>query len=220
MAATKAKLTYFGSRGLAEVIRIIAAEAQIEYEEISVGSWHPTDKSDAFKQFVADGVLAFDALPLWEEGSLKLVQSAAIVRHLARTRNLYGANVEEAALCDIVHEGLIDFASTSRAYRNASAENKEQVREQLLTKDWPKFFGQFERLLSKNEEGKGFFVGKQLTFVDLLAWYWLENLCSQPLGLTFNEYPLLKSFKERIESRPRIAAWRTSSARPPLQLYF
>src|SRR5512140_3981478 len=96
-------LLYFAGRGRAELIRLILAEAGVEYDEHHVGhgtppaGGRPTDLG-ALK---AAGVLPFGAVPVWEEpGGFRLAQSAAIVNHPARRHGLRGASPLDAARCD------------------------------------------------------------------------------------------------------------------------
>jgi len=72
-------------------------------------------------------------------------------------------------------------------------------------------------ILKKNDTG--FFVGHQLTFVDLGLWYWLENLTDQGL-INVSKYEHLAKFKAAIEARPHIAAYRNDPKRFPIQYSF
>ncbi|OWK17547.1 GSTP1 [Cervus elaphus hippelaphus] len=51
----------------------------------------------------------YGQLPKFQDGDLTLYQSNAILRHLGRTFGLYGADEREAALVDMVNEGLEDL---------------------------------------------------------------------------------------------------------------
>jgi len=62
-------------------------------------------------------------------------------------------------------------------------------------------------------------VGSQLTFVDLIWWYWLENFTDQDL-IDVSKYVNLAKFKSDVESRPNIANYRKSPKRYPLQHIF
>jgi glutathione S-transferase len=108
-------LTYFSSRGRAEMIRLVAAEAGIAYAERHLGAYHPVDKTPAFEAVRATGQLPFDAVPLWvEPDGFALAQSDAIVRHLARTHGLYGGDTREAARCDMIYAGVDDVRTDVR----------------------------------------------------------------------------------------------------------
>lgn len=213
-------LYYFSGRGLAELIRLILAEAKVSYTEVSVGSWKPGDQPQAFQDLAKSGIAAYNSLPLWQEpNGLHLVQSKAIVQHLARTYGLYGASPVEHALVDMVYEGVNDLTQNVSKYRSAPADDKLAVKKTIFEQDVPKWLGYFERLLKKNETGSGFFVGQQLTFADLAVWYVLERVTDEQIA-SLDSFPSLKAFKHNIESRPRIKAHRESPTRFPLQRIF
>jgi len=218
-ALTKPRLTYFGVRGLAEAIRVILAETSTDYEEVNVSSGSDT-QPNTFKELASTGVLAFDQVPLYQEpsisGTVNLVQSSAIIRHLARTKGLYGKNCLEAAQCDMVAEGLQDISAKMGAYRNAPADQKEAEKKKLL-EAFPKSFQFFENFLKVSSSG--YFVGNDLTYCDLLVWYAVENFSDQGI-LDLEKYPLLKTFKSKIDSRPRINAYRNNPKRFPISKLF
>ena len=57
-------LTYFSSRGRAELIRLVCAEVGVAHEEKSLGVYHPVDRTPAFNALQATGTLPFDAVPI------------------------------------------------------------------------------------------------------------------------------------------------------------
>lgn len=69
------KLTYFAARGTCDQIRLLLAETNIPYYEITINGL----EFNKIKNF-----LPFQQLPLWEENNLKIVHANAIMRHLAR----------------------------------------------------------------------------------------------------------------------------------------
>ena len=72
------------------------------------GASHVTERAqmDAMQ---ASGALAFDQLPLLRIDGLNLVQKMACVRYLARKHGLYGGGAAEAARCDVLLEGMLDW---------------------------------------------------------------------------------------------------------------
>ncbi|KAG2373656.1 hypothetical protein C9374_011945 [Naegleria lovaniensis] len=98
----KPVLTYFSSRGKSEIIRLLLAEAGVDYEEVNVGVWHPTDKSEQFQQLVQNGSLAFDALPSYKDDQIFLVQSV--------TKEVSNSSIEET-MDKIAREKLPKFIS-------------------------------------------------------------------------------------------------------------
>ena len=110
--------------------------------------------TEQLKVMMDDGVLAFDQLPLLQIDGLNIVQKMAAVRYLARKHNMYGANNAESTQCDIIAECTLDLiASVSRADVQGS-----------LTAALKKCGPKYERILTSNNTGSGFFVGSGMTF--------------------------------------------------------
>jgi glutathione S-transferase len=209
------RLTYFSSRGRAEPIRMLLAEAGVEYEEVNVGAFHPKEYPEAFQKMKEAGQLAFDALPLWEEGDgLRLVQSHAIVRHLARTHGLYGASAHEAARCDMIMEGVLDARMEVMRLMATPPEKRAELRASLVESTLPRWLGYFERLVGPS----GFFAGSSVTCADLAVFSLLEMVSDNRMDAALAALPKLSAFKARIAERPRIAAWLASPKRFPVQL--
>ena len=96
------RLTYFDGRGLGERIRYILAETNTPYEERVI-------TKELLGELRAKGDLMFQQLPLLEIDGLKIVQSHAIVRYIARKHGLCGRTDRDAVVCDMVYGGLSDF---------------------------------------------------------------------------------------------------------------
>lgn len=209
---TKPRLTYFSSRGRGELLRIILAASNSDYEEIRVGEWGPVEKPAHFLAIKKSGILPFDSLPLYQEPEgILLVQSDCILRYLSTTKGLIGKNVKETALCDMVYEGVLDCVST--IFTNTS-KGKNQV-----TTIINKFMQYFDTILKGNNGGQGYFVGDGMTYADLSVWYLLENLTDQGL-LSLQKFPTLEAFKARIEALKSIADYRKNPKRCPVQNIF
>ncbi len=102
-------LTYFDGRGLAEVPRLVLAEAGVKFEDRRVKDI-ATLKAE----------LPFGQVPLYQDGDFKLVQSQAIIRYVARTHNLYGKDAKEAALIDQIGDGIQDLRTHERNAKDVS----------------------------------------------------------------------------------------------------
>lgn len=209
----KPKLIYFASRGRAEACRLVLAEAGVEYEE---ESFPGREGLDALK---ASGRLPFQAVPVWEEDGFTLAQSNAIALYLARQHGLGGKNVKEQALIDQAFGAVDDTRMEMRKLITSEPDKRPALRQELLTSTLPRWFGHFERLLARHGGGKTFFVGDALTVADLSIWYLLETAIDNGFGDALKEAPLLRAFFERVATRPRLAAYRQSPKRPPLQKF-
>ncbi|GBF91688.1 hypothetical protein Rsub_03992 [Raphidocelis subcapitata] len=100
-------LQYFPARGRAEPTRLALALAQVEWFEPPVGPILPLLRRQL------DG-WPFRQLPRFideRNGKVDIVQSMAILRHIARKFELYGGDEQEAAFIDMV----VDAAQELRA---------------------------------------------------------------------------------------------------------
>jgi glutathione S-transferase len=211
-------LIYFAARGRAEVIRLVLAEAGVDYQERLVGhgtppvDGRPTDLA-ALK---ATGTLPFDAVPVWEEPSgLRLAQSSAIANHIARTHGLRGSTAIEEALCDQLLGAVDDVRLELRKLVTVAAEQRPALRAELSSATLPRWLGHLDRLVRKDGGGTGRAVGAAVTVADLALWYLLEMIRDNGFGGPLERHPALVAFAERIASRPRIAEYLKSARRPP-----
>lgn len=195
-------LTYFDIRGRAEVIRLILEETATPYRErrIREQDWAAVKPTMPFGQ-----------MPLYADGELVIPQSHAIYRYLARKHGLYGQNERERIRCDILEEVFVDAQSTVGGF--FWSPNFTERRNEFEQTQLPQLLTQLERLLTENDEGRGFWVGRALSYVDFCAWHFLDytRAFSQR---TLEKFALLHAFKQRIQTRPRIAAYLASERRP------
>lgn len=130
-----------------------------------------------------------------------MVQSSAIQRYLARKYDLYGRDTKEAALCDMVSEGLKDFTGKLMPYPFQT--NKDEFVKSTLVPAIPRYMDACEGLLKRNNDGenKGFILGDRISYPDLFLLEILEYIHEiVPQELT--KYPLLSGFRERMRERP------------------
>lgn len=200
-------LTYFSSRGRAELIRLLLADAGVAHDEIAVGAWSSTDLPAAFVELRATGKLAYGALPLWEEpDGFRLAQSDAILRHLARTHDRYGANAREAARCDEIIAGIEDARGELRKHAVTPAPARVT-----------RWLGYLEQRLASNDGGHGFVVGAAPSVADIALWHLLEVVHDNGMRTTLDECPRLLDFFAGFGERLGIAAYRASTRRYPPQ---
>ena len=214
----KPTLIYFPARGRAELIRLVLAEAAVDYQEHAIGRGTPPigGRPTDFAALKASGALPFEAVPVWEEpGGLRLAQSLAIATYLARGHGLQGKTPVEAALCDQMLGACEDVRGELRKIPLAAPEQRGKVREELASATLPRWLGWLDRLLKANRGGAGFLVGDAVSVADLALWYLLESIRDNGWGAAIDRYPALVAFAGRIAERPRIAAWLKSPRRPP-----
>jgi len=103
-------LCYWDIRGLAQPIRMLLAYAETEFEDkqLSCGPAPDYDKSCWFDHKFSFG-LDFPNLPYFIDGDIKLTQTHAIMRYIARKHDLCGKTEEEMARVDMLAEQSMDF---------------------------------------------------------------------------------------------------------------
>ncbi len=197
------KITYFNARSRAEVIRLIMEETGTDHDErrISIDEW-PALKSN----------FTFGQLPVYEEGEFLLNQSNAIYRYLGRKFELYGDSALEHVQCDIVQETFVDAQNNLGSfYWNPEF---EKLRDAYEEGELPALLSRLEKLYTSNINNSGYWVGTRLSYVDFIAWHFLDYV--RPFSqATLDKFEKLSEFKQSIEKRPRIAAYLESDLRPP-----
>jgi len=199
MALAKPRLTYFSARGLCEPIRLVLAEAGVDFEDLGFGTTVDGKQPELLLKLKAEGKLMFDQVPLWEEvDGFSVTQSSAILRHVARVHGLSGKSEHETTIADAVFEYIIDVRNNLYGVvRQADPVKKAEGKQILIDVEFPKFLARLELLLTKSKTG--FFAGPNLTYADLGVWYMLENLSEQHL-LDVSKYDHVAKFKKDIES--------------------
>jgi len=204
-------LTYFDGRGLAEPARLLLTDAGVEFTDVRLSG-------DDFRTLKESGRLSYGQVPMLEIGKLKIAQSGAIYRYIAREYGYYGVNSEEAALID----GILDCLATDirPPIRNftytsdISDEKKTELKTKFTNETLPKWVGIFEKFLKENDGGKGFIVGKHLSIADVVLFdFFTPNSKDYPNAL--DKAPLLKALFERISARPRLASYLASRKQTP-----
>ncbi|CAH1228020.1 GSTA4 [Branchiostoma lanceolatum] len=99
----KARLTYFNGRGRGESIRFMLGAAGIEFDEVFL------ETKEQLEELRARGDLLFLQVPLLEIDGMKMVQSGAMMRYIARKASLYGKDDKESARIDMLADGVRDF---------------------------------------------------------------------------------------------------------------
>jgi len=199
------ELRYFGSRGRAEVIRLTLEDIGIKYTDT-----HYTNEEWA-KVKPDTTLFPFAQVPSLSIDGLDLVQTGAILRYIGRKNNLYGENPIEQTNIDIAIGGFEDLLQKyGQLVYDPEFETKK---EKYLSDVLPVWLTHFERLLQKNHGGSAYFVGSRMSIADLVAFdlFSLQIELSPP---AFVSYPLLTRFFNRMQQRPNLKNYLTSSRRP------
>lgn len=154
MPDEKAVFTSADGRGRSEIIRMMLAAAEIEYEEINVRT--KEELADAQKD------LLFGQIPSLKVKDKVIVQHGAIVRYLAREADMFGSDDDEMTTIDMLFEGTRDFMTKFYAFGFA---NDAKIKDELDGKVLPKYLPIFNKVLEQNRTG--FLVSEDMTLADV-----------------------------------------------------
>ncbi|XP_029429378.1 LOW QUALITY PROTEIN: glutathione S-transferase Mu 5-like [Rhinatrema bivittatum] len=196
-------LGYWDIRGLAHPIRLLLEYTGTEYQEkrYSCGEAPDYDKSEWLKDKEKLG-LDFPNIPYLIDGDLKISQSHAILRYIARKHNLCGESEKEMIRVDMLVNQALDFRMglVTIAYNP----NFESLKGSYLDA----LPGNL-KLFSKFLGDRKWFAGEKITFVDFIMYdvldqhRMLESKCLE-------QFKNLQSFLERVEALEKIAAYMKS----------
>ena len=208
---------YWAIRGLAQPIRFMLAEANIQVNEIRLGvdqngRTHNEDEEDEdWSSHRATLHLPFPNLPYLIDSSgtqpIQITQSNAILRYIARNYGFYGENENDRIQIDILQEEAYDYRNKivkaaytlGDAYSDAFADFSNNA--------VPRHVDGFERFLSARSDTTHF-VGENLSLVDFVIYelMWQTRLML-PDSISESSRPHINTFISQFSSRPRIAAY-------------
>ncbi len=203
----KPELTYFDIRGRAECIRILLEEVGVAYDDrqITNAQWQELKPSTPFGQ-----------LPVLRIGEVVLVQTQAIMRHLARAHGLCGETETEWTRCDTAVEAIRD--ADNHLGRVVWRPGFEQNRNSIIENELPERLVRLERFFIGNPTGAPFWAGASLTFADIIAFDYLENTEALFPG-ALSATKKLAEFRDQIARRPNVEAYLLSRRRPDAIMY-
>ena len=196
-------LCYWDIRGLGQPIRLLLNYTGTEFEDrmLSCGPAPGFDRSCWLDNKFSFG-LDFPNLPYYIDGEVKITQSNAILRHIARKNDLVGQTETEKAMVDMM-------AAQSMVFRNGWVglcydQNYGDMKEDYL-KALPNTLKQFSDFLG----AKSWFAGESLTFVDFVMYELVDqHKLLEPNCL--KEFENMQKFMEGFEALPKIAEYMKS----------
>lgn len=202
--SSKPELGYWAIRGLAQPCRLLLAYTGTEFLDTKykvTGEAPKRDMSAWFGVKFTKG-LDFPNLPYYIDGEVKLTQTNAILRHIARKHDLCGNTVEERARVDMAAEVVMDMrnAAVGLFYGPDYEASLAPYLEKLQTT-----LGALSTFLG----ARTWLAGPCLSFPDFHFYEMLEqHLLLQPDCL--QAFPTLVSFHARFEALPQIASYMQS----------
>lgn len=193
--STSYELLYFPLRGRAEPIRLLFALAKVAYTNTGVTNWPELKPKTPLGQVPV-------LIERGADGERQLAQSGAILRHLARVFDLYGADEAAKTQADFIAETVSDWRAKFAPVNFAAFMKTEQSVIDKYWADLPTTLALFDRLLGDNE----FFAGKSATFADALAFDTLDGNVTLKADC-LNDFPRLSAFLARFRELPGVAEY-------------
>jgi glutathione S-transferase len=199
--ASSTELTYFTGRGFAEIIRITLSAAGIPFTEVFLTTR---------EQFLAlKPELLFGQVPFLRIDGLKLSQSSAILRYVARKANLLGGTDVEFARIEELYAGTRDVCAPFMGI--AFLPDQEAVKKGIEA-SLEKYLPIYNQVLEAN--GTGHLVGAGLTLADLGLLEVLLATIDYRGADALKAYPALEKLHAALSSQAKIKHYIEHVRRP------
>lgn len=200
-------LSYFELRGRAEASRLLLCDRGVTFIDHRVTS---PEEWDTLKRQVP-----FGGLPRYQDGQVEMTQSHAILRYLARTHGLVGADAPPGDdVIWVVYDEIQEVLAEAQehlwrfAWEADYRSNKRNYADGILRL----FLGALQRWYSGHGGGE-YWVGETVSHIDYLAFTYLDEVRAFfPEALARTEP--LAAFHTRMQARPRIADYIGSGCQP------
>jgi glutathione S-transferase len=214
-------------QGRGEFVRLVLEEAGATYRDVGR---LPRSRGGGVEKIVAlmegerEGALPF-APPILVHGEMVLAQTALICAYLGERHGLapaghdghFTALQHMLTIADIVAEVHETHHPISASlYYEDQLEEARRAAELFRSERLPRFLEYFEGVLSRS--GGKWMMGEALTYVDLAIFQLLEGLAyafPRSTRRLSAETPRLRSVRQRVRRRPRVAAYLRSKRRIP-----
>ena len=212
---SKPVLAYWDIRCLAESIRLMLRYLNISFEDKTYSTGDPPEY--ARPEWQNDKVslgLDFPNVPYWIDEKVKLTESWAIMKYIARkNKTLYPQSDHEKMLCDMLHGVIEDFRYRfiNMCY-SPNKESFERAKEKYL-QVLPKDLENFEKFLCN----KQWLTGSNLLYVDFVLCETLDQIRLFKSDF-LDQYFIVKKYLENFDNLKEIVAYRSSNLYHPLPI--
>ncbi|KAL7636034.1 UNVERIFIED_CONTAM: hypothetical protein RMT77_013852 [Armadillidium vulgare] len=193
-----ATLGYWKIRGLGQYIKFLLEYTGEEYID-KVYEFGP-EPDNYFSQWLKEKFelgLDFPNLPYYIDGDVKITQSVAILRHIARKHNLLAKTNEEVPKAEMLEFQAID--QRKNFIRIAYSPDFESQKEKYIKETAEPELAQLSKFLGSND----WFLGSDISYVDFFfyeTFYCIHELTPS----SFDKHENLKKYMQRFEGLERI----------------
>ena len=214
-AGSQFTLGYWAIRGLAQPIRFLLADAEVAFSEVRLGANQDgslvDDEAADWETHRETLGVAFPNLPYLIDASgspeVRLTQSNAVLRYLARRFDLYGDDEADRIAIDVLQEEAYDFRNKIVQAAYTMGDAYKAAFEEFQTIAIPRHLDGLERYLA-GRDTTAHFVGSRRSLVDFVLYelLWQARLMV-PGSITASHRPALFAFIETFAADPKIAAY-------------
>jgi glutathione S-transferase len=215
-------------QGRGEYVRLALEEAGAPYRDVARESGRGSGLPALMRYLEGRGVdhPPF-APPFLKSGRLLIGQTANILQYLGPRHGLVPASQGARVWAHQLQLTVADFVTEIHDTHHpiASGLYFEQQRKEARRRAsdfWksraPKYLGYFESLLGRHRRGRGYLLGARLAYPDLSLFQIIAGLSyafPRAMARAGRRHPRLLQLHERVQERPRIAAYLASSRRLP-----
>ncbi|GMS93013.1 hypothetical protein PENTCL1PPCAC_15188 [Pristionchus entomophagus] len=199
------KLSYFDVRARGECIRMMFAIGGVPLEDVRV-------QLQEWEGMVKNKAAPFNALPMLEVDGVKIAQTLAILRYIARETGLAGPDNLTSALADSLADQYADFVMAYMPWHVVNAGfipgDKDALYDSVYLPARTKHLPFFEAALKKSTTG-WFANTPELTHVDVFIASHVEWLMAldKNADTIFEDFPLLGAHFKKFFAHPKLQTY-------------
>jgi len=192
-------LAYWDLRGLVEPIRLMLEYCGVEYE---MKVFKQADGREPWLQVKNTIGMDYPNLPYLVDGDVKMSESLAMMKYIARKGKLTPSSEEEQINLDVAEGAVVDFhmAFTPMCYNSDFENLKGPFLEKL-----PERLSNFNQVLGK----RSWLAGENLTYIDFRFAEVLDHVELCYPGC-LDHITNIKNYKNKFEALEKIAAYKKS----------
>lgn len=204
MSNSKLVLGYWAMRGYGEPIRNLLRFVGADFEDVRYGFGRPPNYNwDEWLAVKPTLGLSFPNLPYLIDGELKMNQSQAILRYLAGKYHLRATNLADQALEDMLEGQIVDLRDRfvrSAYHKSYPTEADLQAELAALRTDLAHYLTELESYIGD----RPWLTGTRLSFVDFIAYEYLDWYRDFVQPDCFANYPKMAEYMKRFEELPQL----------------
>ena len=216
-AGAEFELGYWAIRALGQPIRFLLAHAEVAFSEVRLGVNQDGSAGESHDWATHKDTLSvpFPNLPYLIDSSgpaeVRLTQSNAIMRYLARRFDYYGDTASDQICIDVLQDEAYDLRNSIVKTVYTLGAEYEAAFDEFTSTAVPRYLDGFESYLS-NRGIHTHFVGTRISLVDFILYelIWQVSIMV-PGSVTDTHRPSLRRFIEKFAKIPQIAAYMARS---------